>query len=72
MTNRRFIRKATQAALATLFVGGALYGFGCTASDIQKNLVKGTLNYVSGNATSFWGAAVPIDWDEVFNRNAEE
>ena len=57
----RFLRKAKLAALSTLLAGGALLGSACTAEDIQKNVVAGSLGYVAGGATTFWNSFIPQD-----------
>ena len=69
MISTRFIRRAKLAALATLLAGGTVFGSMCTAKDIQKNVVAGSLNYVKGGATSFWNTFIPQDqiWEGFFN-----
>ena len=68
--NRRFLRKARMAALTALLAGGTVLGSACTADDIQKNVVAGTLGYVKAGATSFWSNFIPADdiWAGFFNR----
>ena len=51
--NYRFLRRAKTAALITLLAGGTMLGTSCTAEDIQKNVVAGTLNYVAGGGNLF-------------------
>ncbi len=67
--NYRFLRRAKTAALITLLAGGTMLGTSCTAEDIQKNVVAGTLSYVAGGVTSFWNNFIPMDdvWTAFFN-----
>ena len=69
MSNKRFLHRAKLAAVTTLLAGGTLLGSSCTAADIQKNVVAGTLAYVKGGATSFWNNFIPQDdlWAGLFN-----
>ncbi len=73
MISTRTLRKAKVAALTTLLAGGTLFSSMCTAKDIQKNLVAGSLGYVKSGATSFWSNLVPQEplWDSFFDANDE-
>jgi len=61
MNNMRFLHKAKLAALTTLLAGGTLLGSACTADDIRKNVVAGSLDYVADGATTFWNTFIPQD-----------
>ena len=69
MNKMRFLHRAKLAVLTTLLAGGTLYGSACTADDIQKNLVAGSLSYVKSGATSFWANLIPQDelWASFWN-----
>ena len=69
MINMRLVRRAKVAALTALLAGGAVFGSACTAADIQKNVVAGTLAYVKGGATSFWNNFIPQNdiWAGLFS-----
>ena len=69
MISTRILHKTKLAMVTGLLAGGTVLGSACTAKDIQKNVVAGTLSYVAGGATSFWNNFIPQDdiWAGFFN-----
>ena len=59
--NQKSLFRSLKMTTLTVLAGGSLLLGGCTMTDVQKNVVAGSLGFVKSGVTAFWNAFIPVN-----------